>query len=162
MKIFQPQSMLNAIKCIDQRFAFKNSGGPWYSTWTIQKGQSFWQKNLLQGAKYDKSYTVFFKHSLLPIITRSIMGDNGFFSYNGFYYYPLLTSPWIQYHEFKILNSHWFSVMISYYEFIMIKSNSWIQNSMQSDSWAFQHKFFDQWILWIGTVVLSLILRIYD
>ena len=135
--------MLNAIKCIDQRFAFKNSGGPWCSTWTIQEGQSCWQKNLLQGAKYDKSYTVFFKHPLLPIITRSIMGDitviMGSILIMGSiitHYWP----PWIQYHEFKILNSHWFSVMISYYEFIIIKSNSWIQNSMQSDSWAFQHK----------------------
>ena len=34
---------------------------------------------------------------------------------------------WIQYHEFRTLNSHLFSVMNSYYEFIMMKSNSWIQ-----------------------------------
>ena len=34
---------------------------------------------------------------------------------------------WIQYHEFRKLNSHLFSVMNSYYEIILMKSNSWIQ-----------------------------------
>ena len=34
---------------------------------------------------------------------------------------------WIQYYEFRTLNSHLFSVMNSYYEFIIMKSNSWIQ-----------------------------------
>ena len=34
---------------------------------------------------------------------------------------------WIQFHEFRTLNSHLFSVINSYYEFIIMNSNSWIQ-----------------------------------
>ena len=34
---------------------------------------------------------------------------------------------WIQYHEFRTLNSHLFSVLNSYHEFMLMKSYSWIQ-----------------------------------
>ena len=61
-KIFQLQSMLNVIGCINQWFAF------WYfvSGLDIQLEQSendnpvHTQKKKLQVAKYDKTYTVFF------------------------------------------------------------------------------------------------------
>ena len=62
VKIFQLQSMLNVIRCIDQSlhsriFIFRV--WPWYSIWKIQVQQSCTRKNLLQPAKYDESYTVF-------------------------------------------------------------------------------------------------------
>ena len=54
--------MLNAIRCIDQRFVFK--------------------KNQLQVAKYDKSYTVFFKqmirtYGLVVKVSYRESGDMG-------------------------------------------------------------------------------------
>ena len=75
VKIFQLQSMSNAIRCINQRFAFKNS-------WTIRERQSCTQKNQLQVAKYDESYAVFFKqlirtNGLVVKVSCSEFGDMG-------------------------------------------------------------------------------------
>ena len=47
VKIFQLQSMSNAIRCIDQRFAFKNSGKPGTA------------KRLFLVARYNESHTIF-------------------------------------------------------------------------------------------------------
>ena len=62
VKIFQPQSMLNAIRCIDQRFVFKNSRISCLALIFNMKNPSttvLCAKNRLQVAKYDEPYTFF-------------------------------------------------------------------------------------------------------
>ena len=65
VKIFQLQSMSNAIRCIDQRFAYScisclalifNLNNP--STTVLYEKN---QPGSVQLAKYDESYTVFFQ-----------------------------------------------------------------------------------------------------
>ena len=85
VKIFQLQSMLNAIRliywskvCI-QEFWYCVS---WYSTWKIQVLQSCTRKNLLQMARYDESYYVFLEqlirtHGLLVNVSRRESGYMG-------------------------------------------------------------------------------------
>ena len=65
VKVFQLQSMSNAIRCIDQRFAFKNSRISCLALmfkFKILAWQSCHstQKNWLQVVKYDESCTVCF------------------------------------------------------------------------------------------------------
>ena len=71
VKIFQLQFMSNARRCIDQTFAFKNSGISClasifrtavlsFAYRTAVLGLSCTQKNRLQVAKYNESYTGFF------------------------------------------------------------------------------------------------------
>ena len=59
VKIFQLQSMLKVIRGLRTR-NLEFRAWPWYSTWTILEQQSCTQKNQLQVAKYNESYTVFF------------------------------------------------------------------------------------------------------
>ena len=64
LKIFQLQSMSNAKRCIDQRFAFKNSGVSCLALIFNLKNPSttvLYEKTRLQVAKYDKLYTIFFE-----------------------------------------------------------------------------------------------------
>ena len=68
VKIFQLRSMLNTIRCIDQRFVFKN----------FVSGLDIQLKNPVAGmvaggkfqAKYDESYTIFFLEQLIPFFSR--------------------------------------------------------------------------------------------
>ena len=56
--------MSNSIRCIDQRFAFKNSGISCLALISNLKNPNtkvLNAKNWLQVAKYDESYTVFFE-----------------------------------------------------------------------------------------------------
>ena len=70
MNIFQLQSMSNAIRCIDQRFAFKNYGISCFALifhLNNPRMTVLYAKKLvaqLQIAKYDESYTVFFRRSI--------------------------------------------------------------------------------------------------
>ena len=50
----------------------------------------------------------------------------------------------IQYYVFRILNSQWFSVMNSYYEFIIMKSNSWIQ--IEYNEFLYLNSYFYEFI----------------
>ena len=62
VKIFQLQSMLDAIRCIDQRFALKNSRISCLAliiNLNNPRTIVLYAKNRLQVAKYDESYTVF-------------------------------------------------------------------------------------------------------
>ena len=65
VKIFQLQSMLNVredvpIKGLCSRI-LEFRVWPWYSSWKIRVWQTCMPKNQLQVAKYDESYTSFFK-----------------------------------------------------------------------------------------------------
>ena len=67
VKTFQLQSMLNAIGCINQRFAFKNSRISCLALIFNLKNPSttvLYAKNQLQVAKYDEWYTIFFEPSI--------------------------------------------------------------------------------------------------
>ena len=62
-KIFQLQSMLNAIRCIDQRFAFKNSGILRLALifdLSNQRTTILHSKKWFQVARYNESYSTFF------------------------------------------------------------------------------------------------------
>ena len=57
VKIFQLQSMSNAVRCIDQRFAFKNSGISCLALiYNLNNPRTavMYEKNCLQVAKYNK------------------------------------------------------------------------------------------------------------
>ena len=87
LKIFQPQSMSNAKRCIDQRFAFKNSGRSCLRSGVdIQAEQSEndnpARKKRFQVARNDESYTVFFyglirTYGLGVKTSRSELSDMG-------------------------------------------------------------------------------------
>ena len=81
VKIFQLQSLSNAIRCIDQRFALRIlvfRVWPWYSIWTIREQQACMQKNPLQVAKYNESCTVFFQlYGLVVKVSRRESVDLG-------------------------------------------------------------------------------------
>ena len=85
VNIFQLQSMSNAIRCIDQRFAFKNSRISCLAlifNLNIRVRQSWTQKNRFQMANYDESYAVFFNQSirtngLVVKVSSSEFGDLG-------------------------------------------------------------------------------------
>ena len=62
VKIFQLQSMSNAIRCIDQRFAFKNSRISCLALIFKLKNPSTTVLYAKLVAKYDERYTVFFKY----------------------------------------------------------------------------------------------------
>ena len=87
VKIFQLQSMFEYVECDKmyrskvciQYFSYFVS---WYSTWKIRVLQSCTRKNLLQVAKYDDSYYVFFEksirtHGLVVNVSRRESGDMG-------------------------------------------------------------------------------------
>ena len=64
VKIFQLQSMLNAIRCVDQRFAFKNSRISclaWIFKWKNPSATVLYAKKSVAGGKNDESYIVFFR-----------------------------------------------------------------------------------------------------
>ena len=74
--------MLNAIRCIDQRFAFKNSLISCLALIFKLKNpvrQSCTPKNQLQVAKYDDSYTVFFKRLIRTygLVVKTGCGESG-------------------------------------------------------------------------------------
>ena len=68
VKIFELQSMLNVIRCINQRFGFKNSRISCLATLALifilnnPRSTVLNAKNQFQMAKYDESYT-FFSHT---------------------------------------------------------------------------------------------------
>ena len=76
--------MSNAIRCIDQRFAFKNSGISCLTLIFKLKNPSttvLYAKNQLQVAKYDESYTVFFELYLRLVAVLQRVGRRGFDSW---------------------------------------------------------------------------------
>ena len=68
VKIFQLQSMLNAIRCIDPRFAFKNSGLSCLALifhLSNLRTTTLHAKKRFLVARYDESYTFsFFRRSI--------------------------------------------------------------------------------------------------
>ena len=53
---------------------------------------------------------------------------------------------WIRYYEFRLLNSHLFSVMNSYHEFMLMKSDSWIQIGYTMNFYIWIHILTKLWI----------------
>ena len=88
VKIFPLQSMSNAIRSIDQRFVFKNSRISCLSRLALifnlnnRRTTILYAKNRLQVAKYDESYTVFFRewirtYGLVLKVSSMESGDMG-------------------------------------------------------------------------------------